>query len=224
MPLNTWPSKEQPREKLLTRGPNALSDAELIAIFLRTGSRGQTAVSLASKLLTTYDGLRNLLLASPHELCKHTGVGQVKYIQLQAALELGRRYALTRLESRDVLKNSLQTRFYLQTQLAKHQHEVFACLFLDNHNRIIIYEELFFGTINYTSVHPRVVVRQALHHNAAAIVLAHNHPSGIVDPSDSDKTITEQLQKALALIDVKILDHIITSGNKSASFLELGLL
>src|SRR3989338_7908143 len=200
MPITDWTKAERPREKLLSRGARALSDAELLAIFLRTGIQGKTAVDLGRDLLSRYQGLRTLLELDLHELSRNAGVGATKYVQLQAALELGRRYLETSLRRDTALASPGDTRNYLKARLRAYPHEVFACLFLDNRHRVICFEELFNGTIDGASVHPREVLRRALYHNAAALILAHNHPSGIAEPSAADKAITRRLQDALALV------------------------
>ncbi len=224
MSINTWPEAERPREKLEQRGAAALSDAELLAIFLRTGGRGKSAVDLARELLHHYNGLRGLLDADRRSLCGHKGLGASKFVHLQAGLELGRRYLATTLERSDALSSPADTRNYLRSRLRSYPHEVFACLFLDNRHRVISFDELFTGTIDSASVHPREVVRRALKHNAAAVILAHNHPSGIAEPSRSDEAITRRLTEALALIDVRVLDHIVIGDAETVSFAERGLL
>lgn len=224
MSITSWPSSERPREKLLQRGTAALSDAELLAIFLRTGVTGKSAVDLARELLAHYNGLRGLLEADQHSLCRHKGLGESKYVHLQAGLELGRRYLAATLERNDVLTSPADTRNFLRARLRGYPHEVFACLFLDNRHRIISFDELFTGTIDSASVHPREVVRRALKHNAAAVILAHNHPSGIAEPSRSDEAITRRLSEALALIDVRVLDHLVIGDSEAVSFAERGLL
>lgn len=224
MSINTWPEAERPREKLLQRGAAALSDAELLAIFLRTGVTGKSAVELARDMLGHYGGLRPLLEADQRSLCGHKGLGTSKYVHIQAGLELGRRYLAAGLERSDVLSSPADTRNYLRARLRGYPHEVFACLFLDNRHRIISFDELFTGTIDSASVHPREVVRRALKHNAAAVILAHNHPSGIAEPSRSDEAITRRLTEALALIDVRVLDHLVIGDAEAVSFAERGLL
>jgi DNA repair protein RadC len=224
MSIRDWPDNERPREKLLHRGAAALSDAELLAIFLRTGVNGRSAVDLARDLIREHGGLRRLLEADQAQFCKAPGIGPVKYVQLQAVLELGRRFLEETLQRGDALKSVLDTRRYLSTKLRHHPHEVFACLFLDNRNRVISFEELFHGTVDGASVHPRQVVKRALHHNAAALILAHNHPSGVAEPSRADEQITLRLKEALALIDVRVLDHFIVGDGHILSFAERGLL
>lgn len=224
MPITDWPAAERPREKLLSRGPASLSDAELLAIFLRTGTRGRTALDLARELLGRFDGLRPLLEAERATLCALPGLGGAKFVQLQAALELGRRYLEANLRRDAVLNSPDRTRAYLKARLRHHAREIFACLFLDNRHRVIHYEELFGGTIDGASVHPREVVRRALHHNAAAVIFAHNHPSGVAEPSHADRAITLRLRDALALIDVRVLDHFVVGDAEVVSFAERGLL
>lgn len=224
MPINTWPIDERPREKLLLRGASALSDAELLAIFLRTGIAGKTAVDLARDLLQDHGGLRNLLAASQQQFCKSKGLGQAKFAQLQAVLEMSKRHLQESLQRGDALTNPDDTRRFLQARLRDYPYEVFATLFLDNQHRVIEFEELFHGTIDSASVHPREVVRRALHHNAAALILAHNHPSGVAEPSHSDQQITGKLKEALALVDVRLLDHIIVGDGQPISLAERGML
>ena len=224
MPIKDWPQAERPREKLLSRGPAALSDAELLAIFLRTGVNGKTAVDLARDLLSRYQGLRPLLETDWNELSRTPGLGISKYSQFQAALELGRRYLESNLNRDVALTSPGDTRNFLKARLRAYPHEVFACLFLDNRHRVICFEELFTGTIDGASVHPREVVRRALYHNAAALIFAHNHPSGVAEPSHSDRQITQRLKDALGLIDVRVLDHIVVGDAEVVSFAERGLL
>jgi DNA repair protein RadC len=222
--ISDWPVAERPRERLLAQGPQALSDAELLAIFLRTGVQGSTAIDLARRLLSEFGGLRELLAASRQRLCVTKGLGPVKYAQLQAALELGRRHLEAGLRRGEALTSPQQTRDFLQAALRGHTQEVFACLFLDNRHRVIGFEELFFGTIDSATVHPREVVKRALYHNAAAVILAHNHPSGVAEPSRADEQLTRQLQSALALVEVRVLDHFIVGDGAMTSFAERGLL
>lgn len=222
--IRDWPVSERPREKLLARGPAALSDAELLAIFLRTGVNGKTAVDLARELLQAWGGLRPLLEADRKRFCAMHGLGLAKYAQLQAVLEMGRRHLQEQLQREATLDNPDATRNYLISRLRHHQHEVFACLFLDNRHRIITFEELFHGTIDGASVHPREVVKHALQHNAAAVILAHNHPSGIAEPSRADVQITRRLVEALALVDIRVLDHLIIGDGEGVSLAERGQL
>ncbi|MCG6941889.1 MAG: DNA repair protein RadC [Thiohalocapsa sp.] len=224
MPITDWPEDDRPRERLLLRGPDALSDAELLAIFLRTGVRGRSAVDLARDLLADFGSLVGLLSASQAEFCRAKGLGTAKYVQLQAVLELSQRYLHAEIAGRDVLTSPEATRNYLKNRLRRYPHEVFACLFLDNRHRVIKYKELFRGTIDGASVHPREVVREAMHWNAAAVIFAHNHPSGVAEPSQADLNITERLRDALALVDVRVLDHIVIGEGGGTSFAERGLL
>ena len=224
MPITDWAIEERPREKLLQRGPNALTDAELLAIFLRTGTHGKTAVDLARELLDEFGSLRALLQADRLRFCEARGLGNAKYAQLQAVLEMARRHFLEILQRGDSLNSPEATRTYLCAQLAGYDHEVFACLFLDNQHRIIELEELFHGTIDGASVYPREVAKRALYHNAAAVILAHNHPSGLTRPSQADQQITDKLKQALGLLDIRVLDHFIIGDGQPYSFAEHGLL
>ncbi len=224
MAITDWPASERPREKLLSRGPGSLSDAELLAIFLRTGVPGKSAVDLARDLLTEHGSLRHLLAAEQNRFCASRGLGLAKYAQLQAVLEMARRHLREGLARTDVLTSPDQTRAYLQTRLSDYPYEVFACLFLDNRHRVIEYEELFQGSIDGANVHPREVVRRALLHNAAALILAHNHPSGVAEPSQADLRITQRLKDALSLIDVRVLDHVVVGAGEITSLAERGLM
>lgn len=224
MAISDWPAEERPREKLLLQGPAALSDAELLAIFLRTGVKGVSAVDLARNLLQEFGGLRPLLESSQTEFCTAQGLGAAKYAQLQAVLEMGRRHLQALLEKGEQMSNPALVKHYLIAQLRHHQREVFACLFLDNRHRVLRFEPLFFGTINAASVYPREVVKRALACNAAAVILSHNHPSGVAEPSMADQQITERLASALALVDVTVLDHIVVGDEHAVSFAERGLL
>ena len=224
MSIAHWPAAERPREKLLALGPRALSDAELLAIFLRIGVAGKSAVDLSRELLQQYGGLRPLLEATQAEFCRGLGLGNAKYAQLQAVLEMGRRHLSATMKSGDLLSSPDLVRQYLSSQLRHQPREVFAVLFLDNQNRLIAYEELFFGTIDGASVYPREVVRRAINHNSAAVILSHNHPSGIAEPSQADQRITQRLQAALELIDVRVLDHMVVGDLEVVSFAERGLL
>lgn len=223
MAITDWPLSRRPREKLLQLGSTALTDEELLAIFLRTGVNGKTAVDLAQELLRNFGGLRHLLAADEKTFCRHLGLGQAKFAQLQAILEMARRYLSENLQRGDSLTSPRATRDYLSMHLRDRTHEVFAVLFLDQRHRVIRYEELFQGTIDGASVYPREVVKKALHHNAAAVILAHNHPSGVAEPSRADEAITRRLKEALALIDVRVLDHLVV-GDEIVSFAERGLL
>lgn len=224
MPITDWPMNERPREKLLTRGASTLSDAELLAIFLRTGCAGKSAVDLARELLQTFGGLRPLMEASQANFCKGLGLGNAKFAQLQAVLEMSRRHLSASLSAGDALTSPDLVRQYLISQLRHLQQEVFAVLFLDNQNRLLRYEALFYGTIDSASVYPREVVKKALGYNAAAVILAHNHPSGVSEPSQADRHITKRLQQALELVGVRVLDHMIVGEGEVSSFAERGLL
>jgi len=223
MAILDWPAEERPREKLLNRGVDALSDAELLAIFLRTGVRGKSAVDLARDLLESSEGLRGLLDLSKDSFCAHKGLGEAKYVQLQAVLEMSRRHLHEKLQRGESFTSPKLTSHYLQQRLRDYPYEVFACLFLDNRNRLIAFEELFRGTIDGATVHAREVVRKALQHNAAAVILAHNHPSGVAEPSDADTQITLHLKEALSLVDVRVLDHIVV-GDETVSMAERGII
>lgn len=224
MSIAHWPEAERPREKLLTRGPAALSDAELLAIFLRTGCAGKSAVDLARDLLNDFGGLRPLLEAGQDDFCRGQGLGSAKFAQLQAVLEMGRRHLSASLETGDPLTSPDLVRNYLSAQLRHRPHEVFAVLFLDNQHRLRSFDELFQGTIDGASVYPREVVKRALTHNAAAVILAHNHPSGVAEPSQADRRITERLQQALDLVGVRVLDHMVVGDAEVISFAERGWL
>ena len=224
MSIAHWPAAERPREKLLTLGPKALSDAELLAIFLRTGCAGKSAVDLARELLQQYGGLRPLLEASQTDFCRGLGLGSAKYAQLQAVLEMARRHLSASMKEGDLLTSPDLVRSYLSAQLRHQPHEIFAVLFLDSQHRLIAYDEIFFGTIDGASVYPREVVKKALSHNAAAAILAHNHPSGIAEPSQSDRRITQRLQEALDLVGVRVIDHMVVGDKEVISFAERGLL
>ena len=224
MTIKDWPTAERPREKLLQMGSAALTDAELLAIFLRTGTTGKTAVDLARELLDQFGSLKALLDADQAHFCLGLGLGSAKYAQLQAVLEMAKRHFKEIIQRGSALTSPEITRAYLSAQLRGYSYEVFSCLFLDNQNRVIQFEELFRGTIDGASVYPREVVKQALYHNAAAIIFAHNHPSGITEPSLADKQITEKLKNALALFDIRVLDHFIIGDGEPYSFAEHGLI
>ena len=224
MAIKDWPQQERPREKLLASGAAVLSDAELLAIFLRSGTRGNTAVDLARDLLSHFGGLRQLLDADCHTLCAAVGVGEASYAQLQAVLEISRRHLLQSLQRDSVLSSPECTRHFLTSQLRAYQQEVFLCLFLDSRHAVIVCEEMFYGTIDGASVYPREVVKRALKHNAAALILAHNHPSGVAEPSQADVRITERLKSALALVDIRVLDHMVVGDGEVVSLAERGLL
>ncbi len=223
MSITEWPLEERPREKLLAQGSDALTDAELLAIFLRTGVRGKSAVDLSNDLLNEFNGLRLLLTADQQAFCQQHGLGKAKYAQLQAVLEMSKRYLNAGLQRGDSLTSPQETRQFLTSQLREYSYEVFAVLFLDQRHRVIQFEELFRGTIDGASVYPREVVKKALEHNAAAVIFAHNHPSGMAEPSQSDERITQRLKAALDLVDVRVLDHFVV-GDEVVSFAERGLI
>ncbi len=224
MPISDWPELERPREKLLARGPGALSDAELLAIFLRTGVKGKTAVDLARELLIQFGSLRALLDADHARFTECKGLGTAKYVQLQAVLEMARRHLRETLERGNAITSPDLTRAFLLRHLRDYPYEVFAALFLDTRHRVIRYEELFRGTVDGASVYPREVARKALNLNATAVIFAHNHPSGIAEPSASDRAITDRLRQALALFDIRVLDHIVIGDEETFSFAEHGWL
>lgn len=221
--IKNWPVQERPREKLLSKGASALSDAELLAIFLRTGTSGFTAVDLARLLVDEFGSLKALMESDESEFCQHKGLGRAKYAQLQAVLEMSRRYMFENIQRGDVLCSPQETKEYLKAQLRSYSREVFACLFLDNRNRVIEFEILFYGTIDGASVYPREVVTMALKKNAASVIFAHNHPSGVAEPSLADEKITMRLKEALNMVDIRVLDHIIV-GDDVVSFAERGLI
>ena len=223
MAITDWPSDERPREKLLKKGANALSDAELLAIFLRTGIQGSSAVDLARQLLNNFGNLRSLLTSTRDDFCSHKGLGNAKYAQLQAVLEMANRHLSESITRSDCLTSPADTLSYLRSRLRDQPHEIFACLMLDNRNRVIAFREIFRGTIDGASVYPREVVKQALADNAACVILAHNHPSGVSEPSQADIQITRRLIDALALVDIRVLDHVIV-GEQSLCFSERGLI
>ena len=224
MSMAQWPRGEGPRDKLLDRGAQALSDAELLAIMLRTGYRDCSALDLARDLLGQFGGLHGVMRADRAGLLACQGIGAAKYVQLQAALELARRQALQVLSENDVLSSPGDTRRFLQYHLGLHQREVFCCIFLDSQHRVLRCEDLFFGTLDGAAVYPREVAVRALQYGAAAVIFAHNHPSGVAEPSSADRRITERLCAALALLDVRVLDHIIVGRGAEFSFAEEGLL
>lgn len=224
MAITDWPASERPREKLMELGAGALSDAELLAIFLRVGVAGKSAVDLARDLLIQFGSLNGIYAASAKEVAKVHGIGISKYVQMQAVFEMSRRALSEQMIEKDFLGSPEQVREYLVLKLANYLHEVFFVLFLDTQNRLITMEEMFSGTLTETSVYPREVVKRALHHNAASVVLAHNHPSGVAKQSKADERLTRELKDALALVDVRVLDHFIVAGNQTLSFAQAGLL
>ncbi len=222
MSIRDWPAAERPREKLLDQGAASLSDAELLAIFLRTGVSGKSAVDLARHLLLQFGSLRALMEADQLTFSRQLGLGPAKFAQLQAVLEMARRHLAERLRRDSVLDSPLVVRDYLKALLRHEPHEVFGCLFLDAKNRVLAFEALFRGSIDTTSVYPRQVIKRALAHNAAALILCHNHPSGVAEPSQADRVLTKRLQKALDLIDVRVLDHFIIGEGDPLSMSEYG--
>lgn len=224
MSIRDWPAAERPREKLLDLGAAHLSDAELLAIFLRTGVSGQSAVDLARTLLSAFGGLRALLEADQSTFIAHLGLGPAKFAQLQAVLEMARRHLAERLRRDSALESPQAVRDYLKALLRHEPHEVFGCLFLDSKHRVLAFEALFQGSIDSASVYPRQVVKRALAHNAAALILTHNHPSGVAEPSQADRVLTQRLKEALALVDVRVLDHFIVGDGEPLSMAEYGWL
>ena len=224
MAITDWPLQERPRERLLALGPASLADAELLAILLRTGVKGKSAVDLARQLLGRFGSISALLEAGSAGLAEMPGLGEAKFAQLKAALELARRALREEISSRDALASPRAVRDYLRLALAGREQEVFMLVLLDAQHRVISSEELFQGTLTQTSVYPREVVKCALKHNAAAVIFAHNHPSGVAEPSHADEILTRSLKSALALVDIQVLDHFIVAGTRSMSFAERGLL
>lgn len=224
MTITDWPASERPRERLFAHGAMHLSDAELLAIFLRTGSRGRSALDLARDLLARSGSLSAIVASSPEELCKFPGLGQAKVAQLLAAVELSRRALGESMAERNALTSPQTVKDFLRLTLSNREHEVFIAVMLDAQHRVICSEELFRGTLTQTSVYPREVVKCALGRNAAAVIFAHNHPSGVAEPSHADEVLTRSLRSALALVDVRVLDHFIVAGAATLSFAERGLI
>ena len=223
MSIRDWPVDERPREKLLKQGPEALSEAELIAIFLSSGMRGRSAVDVARDLLVRFGSLRGLLTADQRDVCNAAGLGPARYAALRAALELARRHFRELMLTGPILSSPGNTREYLRTRLRDLDREVFFCLFLDNRNRVVACEELFRGTLDGATVHPREVVKRALAHNAAAVIFAHNHPSGVAEPSQADEHITRRLKESLSTVDIRVLDHLIVGDGACESMAERGM-
>ena len=224
MPITDWPQADRPREKLLEKGETILTDAELLAIFINSGVKGKTALDIAKELINEFGSLK-LLIRTPKEiLFKKQGIGKVKYALLKAAVELGKRYLNEQIHTGTVLNSSLLAQEFLAYRLRENMNEVFACLFLDNHLRLICFEEIFHGTINEANIYPREIVRRGLRHNAAKIILAHNHPSGWPLPSAADKTVTDLIKKALRLVDIEVIDHIIIGNPENFSFADAGMI
>lgn len=224
MTIRDWPLSERPRERLLANGAQGLTDAELLAIFFRTGVAGRSAVDLARDVLSQYGGLTALFAAALPEFRETRGLGDAKYAQLHALLELSRRALREELVARNALNSPRAVQDYLRLTLSSLPAEVFYVLFLDAQHRLIAAEEMFRGTLTQTSVYPREVVKQALRRNCAAVILAHNHPSGIAEPSRADELLTQALKSALDLVDIKVLDHLVIAGNVAWSFAEKGRL
>ena len=222
MSIRDWPAAERPREKLLEHGSSSLSDAELLAIFLRTGVSGKSAVDLARHLLNEFGSLRALLEADLSSFCRPLGLGPAKFTQLQAVLEMGRRHLAEHLRRDCALESPQAVRDFLTSQVRHEPHEVFGCLFMDTKHRMLAFEVLFRGSIDSASVYPRQVVKRALAHNAAAVIFCHNHPSGISLPSEADRTLTQRLTEALDLIEVRVLDHFIVGEGQPLSMVEHG--
>lgn len=224
MSIRDWPELERPREKLLAKGPAALSDAELLAIFLRVGCAGKSAVDLARDLLLEFGGLRQILEAERSHFCRARGLGEAKFAQLQAVLEMSRRHLSATIQQGQAFHSPEAVKRYLQAELRHHTREVFSILLLDSQHRLLIYKELFQGTIDGASVYPREVVKVALEYNAAAVILAHNHPSGVAEPSQADRRITERLIESLSLMDIRVLDHMVVGDGEVVSFAERGMI
>jgi DNA repair protein RadC len=224
MAIRDWPCDERPREKLLEKGAAALSDAELLAILLRTGTRGSSALDLAREVLKTFRGLRKFIAADRRRFCAVRGLGIARFAELQAAVEISRRQLTESLKAGPLLASPRATCDFLTAKLRDLEHEVFCCLYLDKRHRLIEYEELFRGTIDGASVHPREIVKLALQRNSAAVIVAHNHPSGVAEPSQADELITQRVKEALGLVDIRLLDHIIVGDGASVSLAERGLI
>jgi len=224
MSIKDWPTEQRPRERLIEHGPESLSDAELLAIFLRSGLPGLDVVQLSLNLIEKFGGLRNLLRADIDVFMKQKGLGSARYVQLQAILEMARRILSEEMVRENVMNSATATTEYLRVTMRDLKQEVFSCLWLDSQHRLIQYVAHFHGTIDAAAVYPRELVRAALQHNAAAVILAHNHPSGVAEPSQSDRQITRQIVQALALIDVRVLDHVIVGEGEVVSFAQRGLM
>lgn len=222
MAIKDWPADDRPREKLLNKGPSALSDAELLAIFLRVGSRGKSAVDLARDLLQHFGSLRTILEAEREEFCSGAGLGDAKFVQMQAVMEMARRHLAEALGEGIAMNSSQSVKHYLTAKLRHQRQEVFVALFLNTQHRLLAYRELARGTIDSAAVYPREVAREALRHNAAAVIFAHNHPSGISEPSVADHQLTKSLKKALGLFDIRTLDHFVVGDSNVYSFAENG--
>lgn len=222
MGINHWPEEQRPRERLIRQGANVLSDAELLAVFLRVGVRGKSAVDLGRDMLGEFGSLRALFAANLHDFSKVHGLGSAKFAQLQAVLELAKRSITEELQMNGSLSSPLAVKQFLQLQIGNKQYESFTVLFLDVKNRLISAQELFRGSLSHASVYPREVVKTALSFNAASLILAHNHPSGSTEPSQADLSLTQTLKSALSLVDIRVLDHFIVANNQIYSFAENG--
>jgi DNA repair protein RadC len=224
MSIKDWPEDERPREKLLKYGSHSLSDAELLAIFLRVGTRGQSAIELARSLIQHFGSLNQLMSASASQFCAHPGMGPAKYTQLQATLEMSKRCFQNEIQDSCVITSPEATHNFLRSAILHKNYEVFGCLYLNSQHQVLSFEELFKGTIDSASVYPREVVTRVLDNKAAAVIFCHNHPSGSPKPSQADIALTKRLIDALSLIDVRVLDHMIVAGSEVTSMAELGLL
>lgn len=220
MAISNWPEFDRPREKLINFGAESLSDSELLAIFLRTGSHGKSAIDLARDLLNKYGDIKSMLDADINNFCSNFGMGKTKFVQFQAALEFGKRYLEEKLHNQPEISSPSVTKQFLSTALRKYQHEVFSCMFLDSQHKLIKFEVLFEGTINQSAVYPREILKMCLSYNAKAVIIAHNHPSGSCQPSGDDITITSRISEALSLVDIDLLDHIIVGIGSPLSFAE----
>jgi DNA repair protein RadC len=223
MTIRDWPVDERPREKLLAQGAQALSDAELLTVLLRNGTPGRSALQLARDVLQSFGSLRKLIAADRLRFCAVRGLGLARYAELQAAVEIAKRQLIETLRAGPVLASPRATRDFLIARLRDLGHEVFCCLYLDNRHRLIHFEELFRGTIDGASVHPREIVKQALQWNCAAVIVAHNHPSGVAEPSQADELITQRIKQALCVVDIRLLDHVVVGDGTSVSLAERGL-
>ena len=224
MAIRDWPECERPRERLLDKGAGALSDAELLAVLLRTGTPGHSALDLARDVLKSFHSLRKFVAADRRRFCAQPGLGLARFAELQAAVEIARRQLSETLRAGPSLSSPKATRDFLSARLRDLEHEVFCCLYLDKRHRLIQFEELFRGTIDGASVHPREIVKMALQRNSAAVIIAHNHPSGVAEPSQADELITQRVREALALVDIRLLDHIIVGDAACVSLAERGLI
>src|SRR5579884_890209 len=224
VPIRDWPKSERPRERLIAHGAEALSDAELLAVIIGSGVRGSSAVDVARRLIGRFGSIRALLQAQARDCLSAGGLGPARFALLRAALELGRRHHFDAMQERPLIASERAVRDFLIAQLRGRQYEVFCCLYLDSRQRLITFEELFRGTVDGATVHPRELARQALAHNTSSVILAHNHPSGVAEPSPADEVITRRIRDALALFDIRVLDHLVVGDGTCTSFAERGLL